>query len=94
MGHDKALIINKFWASVLTSVIGSAIIGGIAYAWTANASIAVLQNDVRQIQAANLDTRLTRMEEQIKASAGMVDEIKKQQNRMDDKLDRLLSRNS
>lgn len=92
MGHDKALIINKFWASVLASVIGSAIIGGVAYAWTANANIAVLQNDVRQIQAANLDTRLTRMEEQIKASAGTVDEIKKQQNRMDDKLDRLLSR--
>lgn len=64
--HEKAIVINKFWASVYATVIAAALLGGVAYAWQANAQIAVLQRDVNELNNANTNTRLARMEEQLK----------------------------
>lgn len=71
--HDKALVISRFWAGIMSTVVAAAVVGGFAYAWNANAQIAVLQHDVTQITSANLDMRLTRLEEQAKATNEKLD---------------------
>ncbi len=63
--HDKAFIVSKFWAGIFSSIIATSFIGGLAYAWSANAQIAVMQRDINNITDAKLDMRLTRMEEKI-----------------------------
>lgn len=73
ISQDKAFVVNKYWAGLLSSIMGSAVIGGIAYAWAANAQIAVLQRDVDSITGAKLEMRLTRMEEQVKAGNEKLD---------------------
>ena len=65
MTHDKAIIINKFWAGIIATIVTSFIIGGVGYAWNANAQISMLQSDVNDLKAAKLDVRLARMEEKL-----------------------------
>ena len=65
MSQDRAIVINKQWAGVLTACLAALIIGGVSYAWAANAKDAVLQRDVAELKQANLDVRLARMEEKI-----------------------------
>lgn len=73
MMHDKAVIVTRFWAGIISSVVAAAVIGGFCYAWNANAQIAVLQRDVNEINSARLDMRLVRLEEQVKASNEKLD---------------------
>lgn len=83
--NSKAIIISGAWASILTTVAGAIIISGLAYAWNTNADLAVLQRDVKQIKDANLDVRMSVMEQTVK---GMADTM----NRVENKLDKLLER--
>lgn len=73
MMHDKAIVINKFWMGIISMLIGAILIGGFTYAWNANAQIAVLQHDVNDLKSANIDQRLTRIEEQQKAVVEKLD---------------------
>lgn len=75
MMRDKALIVSRFWAGIMSTVVAALVIGGFAYAWNANAQTAVLQRDVAAITNANLDIRLTRMEEQLKNSNEKLDQL-------------------
>lgn len=65
MPHEKAIVITRFWANLYGALLCAFITGAIAYAWSANAQIAVLQRDVNEIKDAKLDVRLARMEEKL-----------------------------
>lgn len=84
MGH-KVIALNGWWASLLASIIAASVVASAAYAWTANAELAVLKRDVSEMKQADLPVRLARMEEKINESA-----IK--QARIEDKLDKLIDK--
>lgn len=93
----KVIAARASWAAIFVSICSAAIIGGVAYAWNANADFAVLQRDVRELKAANmqdklatLEARTGRIEEQVKGLADAGIRQERIQQRMDDKLDRLL----
>jgi len=72
MAHERALVVSKFWAGILSTVIGALVVGVVGYAVTANADAAAtaekiktLQADMDSIKKAQLDVRLARMEEKI-----------------------------
>lgn len=90
--HRKALVVSPFFATILSSVAVTAVIGGIGYAWNANADLAVLQRDVKQIKDANLDVRISVMEQNIKSGAEAMTRLELRLSRMDDKLDKVLER--
>ena len=60
--HDRAIILNRYWAGLLSSLLAALVIGGLGYAWNANAQIAVLRSDVDDLKKAELASRLSRME--------------------------------
>lgn len=97
--HEKAIIVNKFWATVITSIVSAAIIGAFGYAWSANADLEVLKKNVAEIKAADtqiqliiLKTDVAIIKEQLRGGAETTKRIEVQQTRMDDKLDKLLQR--
>lgn len=65
MQSDRAMVISRWWASLLASLLVAIILGGTAYAWSTNAQIAVMQSDVNDLKGAKIDVRLARMEEKI-----------------------------
>ena len=93
MSHDKAFIISKQWAGIFTAIITAGIIGASTTALNAYAQMEVMRKDVEQMKSANLEPRVTVIEQQVKYTAQTVQRIETSQEKMDDKLDRLLQRN-
>jgi hypothetical protein len=92
MGH-KVVAINGFWLTVISTLIASGILGGIGYAWNANAAFSILQNDVDTLKKANITERLASIEQQVISVQERLQDVKNQQNKMDEKLDKILVRN-
>ena len=88
--HRKALVISPFFATIFSSIAIATMIGGISYAWNSNADLAVLQRDVKQIKDANLDVRISVMEQNIKSGAEAMTRLEIRLSRIDDKLDKVL----
>lgn len=88
----KALVISPWWAGIFSAVFISSIIGFITYAWNANASFAVLQQDVSEIKKAELPIRLARMEEQLNNQSESFGRLEKSFDKVNDKLDRALNK--
>lgn len=65
MASERALVISKPWAAIFASLFVAMVVGGISYAWTANAQAAVMQSDVAELKKAELSIRLARMEEKL-----------------------------
>ncbi len=70
MSH-KVIAINQMWASVLAALLVASIGGGVA----AYAQQQVTQNQVENLEKANLPERMTRIEETVKTTARDVDQI-------------------
>lgn len=62
---ERALVVNRQWASVIAALFVMLAGATVSYAWTANAQIAVLQRDVSELKQADLAVRLARMEEKL-----------------------------
>ncbi|TVL97179.1 MAG: hypothetical protein CV087_22710 [Candidatus Brocadia sp. WS118] len=92
MQNRKAIIIHPVFATVLSSIAISAILGGVGYAWNTNADMAVLQRDVKQIKDANLDVRLSVMEQNVRSVVDSINRVEANQTKANDKLDKLLER--
>lgn len=92
MDDDKTITIKPFFATVLSSIAISAILGGVGYAWNTNADMAVLQRDVKQIKDANLDVRLSVMEQNVRSVVDSINRVETNQTKANDKLDKLLER--
>lgn len=63
--HERAVIVSRQWAAIFAALFISLVVATISYAWSANAQIAVLQDDVNDLKDAKLDIRLARMEEKL-----------------------------
>lgn len=63
--HRKAIIISPWWAGVIASIIASGMISCFAFVFSANAQLAVMQNDMNDIKKSDLPQRLSRMEEKL-----------------------------
>lgn len=90
--NRKVLVIHPFFASILVALAVSAVAGGVGYAWNTNADFAVLQRDVKQIKDANLDVRMSVIEQGFRNVAESVTRIESNQIRTNDKLDKILER--
>lgn len=93
MSH-KAIIISGFWASVVTALVISTILGGVSTAVYAYAqleelkkSTLTLRNDIEPLKAANIPVQLAEMRGEIKGSKDITTRIEQQLQRMDNKLD-------
>lgn len=82
--HEKAVIISKTWLAVIVSVTSALILSAIGTAWSANATVSVLRSDVADIKNAQLNPRVTVMEQTLSR-------VEVRQTRMEDKLDRVLA---
>lgn len=89
---NKALVISPLFASVFATIASGAIIGGVGYAWNANADLAVLQRDIKQIKDANLDVRMSVMEQNFRNVTDSMSRLEMYQTKINDKLDKLLER--
>lgn len=92
MAH-KVIAISGFWATVLTGVTVTGIGSGIAYAIGANRDFAVMQNDLQMLKSANLTTEVPVIKEQIISIKKSQDRMEVQQQKIADKLDKLVEKN-
>lgn len=90
--HRKALIISPFFAAIFATLGASMIAGGVGYAWNTNADFAILQRDVKQIKDANLDVRMSVIEQNFRNVSESMVRIETNQIRTNDKLDKVLER--
>lgn len=88
----KVIAINGWWASVLATLFTASVLASAAYAWNANADLRTLQSDVKQIKDANLPVEIAALKEQVKAAIESSARIERNQDKMDDKIDKLLSK--
>ena len=63
--HKKVLIITQFWATIYGSLLTAGIVASVAFAWNANAQMAVLSNDVAIVKSSDINSRLARIEAQL-----------------------------
>jgi septation ring formation regulator EzrA len=96
---SKALYITPWFAGILASIGVAFIVGGLGYAWNMNADLAVIQRDLKRINESNLDNRmslsevrLSVIESSVKNVVDSVGRVESKQDRMGDKLDKLLER--
>ena len=87
---SKVIAVTPFWATIFSSLIATSIIGGVGYAWSANADFKVLQERVETLQKTNIEPRLTTIEQQVKNTTETVHRIENGQEKMNEKLDRLV----
>lgn len=88
----KVLVISGWGATVLATLVSAAILASAAYAWNANADLRVLQRDVGEIKQANLPIEIAALKEQVKAATDASNRVERKQDKMDDKLDMILSK--
>lgn len=88
----KALVISPFFATIFATIATGAIVGGAGYAWSTNADFAILQSDVKQIKDANLDVRMSVIEQNFRNVYDSIARLETTQTRMNDKLDKALER--
>lgn len=63
--HRRAIIISPWWAGIISSVIAAGFFSCIAFAFTAYADMVKLKETVKELKEAQLDKRLTRIEDKI-----------------------------
>lgn len=90
MSGHKVIAISAPLATILTTVIASGLIGSISYAWAANAEMAQLKEKVDTIVASNITAEFPVVKEQVKQIKETTTRIEVQQEKTNDKLDRLL----
>jgi protein involved in polysaccharide export with SLBB domain len=86
----KALVVSPFFATIFATIAAGGLAGGMTYAWNTNADFAVLQRDVKQIKDANLDVRMSVIEQNFRSVSESMIRMETSQSRMNDKLDKLL----
>lgn len=85
--HRKALVITPLFATIFSTLAGAAIIGGVSNAWSINANYAVLQRDVKRINDANLEIRMTVLEQAVKTNLDSMSRVEANQRIIFNKLD-------
>lgn len=90
-GH-KVIAINSWWAGILGTLLTAVVIGSVTYAWNANAQLATLKTDVADIKGANLPIQVASLKVQVDNIVKANERIERSQDKMDDKLDKLLSK--
>ena len=90
--HQKAFIINQLWAGIFASLLVSAILGGVAYAWQDNAEKSELRTKLEAIEGAQLPDRMVRIETKIESTNDSVRRIEAQQIKIDDKIDKIVEK--
>lgn len=81
--HSKIAAVNRVWGAVIVGVATASIIGSGAYAWNTNAQIAVMNDDIKDLKDIGVGPRMAVVEKTVARIEG-------KQDKMDDKLDRLL----
>ena len=92
MAHDKAVVLNRFWAGVISAVMIAGIIGASGTALSAYAQMAVMREDVKQLKDAKLEPKVIAIEQQMKYTAQTVTRIEAEQAKISEKLDQLIGR--
>lgn len=88
MSGHKVVAISQRWLAFWSTIAAALVVGGITYAWNANADFAVVKSQLAPLVEAGFPERLARIESKLDD----VQEMKAQQSKMDDKLDKLLTR--
>lgn len=84
--HNKALVVNSFWAKIFSSLIVMLVAGGITFAWNVNADTTNLKLQMEQMQQAALPSRMDKLEERVDAGFRVQE---KTLDKLGDKLDRI-----
>lgn len=91
--HGKKVVaISSWWAGIFAVLMAAFICSTAAYALSFPTDYAMLKESVKIITDANLDKRMTVMEEKMQAILDTNRATQRQQERMDDKIDRLLAK--
>lgn len=89
MAH-KVIAINGWWATVISSVLVTAVCSGFAFAFSMNNEVVAMKRDLQPIVDAKLTVEVPVIREQISQIKGTTQRMEQQQERMDDKLDKVL----
>lgn len=81
--HDKAIVLSRWSAGILSALLSSFAVGGFTFAWSVNAQ---MQN-VEELNEAKLPERMVKIEEQNKNMSNDIDEIKDDVKEVKKKLD-------
>lgn len=84
--HNKALVVNSFWAKIFSVLFTAAVVGGVSFAWNVNADTSNLKIQVYQIQQAALPSRMDKLEERVDTGFRAQE---KTLDKLDAKLDRI-----
>jgi len=63
--YRKAIVISPWWAGIISTIIAAGFLSCTAFAFNAYADLLKLKDTVRELKEANLDKRLTRIEDKL-----------------------------
>lgn len=89
MSH-KVIAINSFWASIIASLMVALVLGGVSYALAAGQDLAVIQDQMQEIRQAKLMQQFPVVQEQVKQIQETTKRMEVQQEKITDKLERIL----
>ncbi len=80
MSHNKAVVINRWWAGLFASLAATSMISAFGFAWSANSQQAVTQSEVQMLKEQqramqNVPERLARVEETVRGTDKTVESI-------------------
>lgn len=81
MPQHKALVVTDFWATVIATLMASAVIGGVAFAFGVASQTSALAAQVGELEKANLPTDMAAVKESV---SGIKTQIGQQQKQLDD----------
>ena len=94
MASDDAIIIKDLWGKILSAIVITGILGGVAFAFDQNATNAQVKTLVDTIEKRGYDrdARLNKLGEKVENVQRSVNDVRSQQIRIETKLDYLIDK--